>query len=157
MKNIFLIIALTAICQAHAFSQGSIEKNKKTAKLFMEEGMGKTKHLELHTSDFLAHAGKKSYNLQQDYAAAIENLKAFPDMEIKVTQIIAEDDKVVVHWSATGTNTGTNIYIPVATNKKGEVEGITIFRMADGKIAEEWGLTDFISLLLNWGLFNTKN
>ena len=71
----------------------------------MEEGMGKARHLELHTSDFFAHAGKISDNLQEDYAAAIENLKAFPDMEVKVTQIIAEDNNVVVHWSATGTNT----------------------------------------------------
>jgi predicted ester cyclase len=156
MKNTFLILAFTTICQAHTFAQGSIEENKKTAKLFMEEGMGKAKHLELHTSDFLAHAAKMTYNLQEDYAAAIENLKAFPDMVVKVTQIIAEDNNVVVHWRATGTNTGTNIYIPVATNKKGEVEGITIFRMVNGKIAEEWGLTDFISLLLNWGLLKTN-
>jgi predicted ester cyclase len=156
MKNVILILSFTTICQVQVFSQGSIEKNKNTAKLFMEEGMGKAKHLELHTSDFLAHAGKTSYNLQEDYAAAIENLKAFPDMEVKVTQIIAEGNNVVVHWMATGTNTGTNIYIPIATNKKGAVEGITIFRMADGKIAEEWGLTDFISLLLNWGLIQTK-
>jgi predicted ester cyclase len=156
MKNIILILLFTFTCQVLASAQGSIEKNKKAAILFMEEGMGKAKHLELHTSDFLAHAGKRSYNLQEDYAAAIENLKAFPDMEVKVTQIIAEGNNVVVHWKATGTNTGTNVYIPVATNKKGEVEGITIFRMIDGKIAEEWGLTDFISILLNWGLIKTS-
>jgi predicted ester cyclase len=156
MKNIILILLFTFTCQVLASAQGSIEKNKKAAILFMEEGMGKAKHLELHTSDFLAHAGKRSYNLQEDYAASIENLKAFPDMEVKVTHIIAEGNNVVVHWMATGTNTGTNVYIPVATNKKGEVEGITIFRMIDGKIAEEWGLTDFISLLLNWGLIKTS-
>ncbi len=156
MKNIFLILAGITIFQVNVFAQSSIEKNKITAKLFMEEGMGKARHLELHTSDFLVHAGKVTYNLQEDYAAAIENRKAFPDMDVKVIQLIAEDDKVVVHWRATGTNTETNMYIPIATNKKGEVEGITIFRMADGKIAEEWGLTDFISLLLNWGLLNGK-
>lgn len=156
MKNIILILLFTILCQVHALAQESIEKNKKAAKFFMEEGMGKAKHLELHTSDFLAHAGKGSYNLQEDYAAAIDNRKAFPDMEVKVTQMIAEGNNVVVHWRATGTNTGTNVYIPVANNKKAEVEGITIFRMIDGKIAEEWGLTDFISLLLNWGLIKTS-
>lgn len=156
MKKIILAISLSVLCQVYALAQGNIEMNKRATKFFMEEGMGKAKHLALHTSDFVVHAGTKVYNLQEDYAAAIENLKAFPDMEVKVTQIIAEGDNVVVHWRATGTNTGTNIYIPIATNKKGEVEGITIFRMADGRIAEEWGLTDFISLLLNWGLLKAN-
>lgn len=156
MKNMILSILLSVLCQVYALAQGNIEMNREAAKFFMEEGMGKAKHLALHTSDFVVHAGTKVYNLQEDYAAAIENLKAFPDMKVNVSKTIAEGDNVVVHWSATGTNTGTNAYIPVATNRKGEVEGITIFRMVDGKIAEEWGLTDFISLLLNWGLLQAK-
>jgi predicted ester cyclase len=156
MKNIILILVFVVTSQVHALAQESLKKNKEAAKFFMEEGMGKARHLELHTTDFVAHAGSKSYNLQEDYASALEHRKAFPDMTVNVSRMIAEGDLVVVHWKAKGTNTGTNAYFPEVTNKKGEVEGVTIFRMADGKIAEEWGLTDFISLLLNWGLIKTS-
>jgi len=37
-----------------------------------------------------------------------------------------------------------------------EVEGITIFRLRDNKIAEEWGVTNLAQMLLKMGLSKTQ-
>jgi len=50
---------------------------------------------------------------------------------------IAEGDRVAVLWHGVGTNTGTgNGY--AATGKRMQSRGITIWRLKDGRIVEEW-------------------
>jgi len=75
---------------------------------------------------------------------------AFPDLDRKVDDLVAEGDRVVVRWSATGTQTGSFMGIPpsgkVATNS-----GITIFRIAGGRIVEEWTESDTLGLLQQVG------
>jgi steroid delta-isomerase-like uncharacterized protein len=66
-------------------------------------------------------------------------------------QVVAEGDLVAVRWTAGGTNTGVGHGLP-ATGKKAEISGITIFRVKDGKLAEEWGLIDTWGLLKQLGL-----
>ena len=52
----------------------------------------------------------------------------------------------VVFFSGTGTQTG-NFYGMPPTNKDVNVNGITIFRIADGKIAELWNVWDQFTLV----------
>ena len=67
--------------------------------------------------------------------------KAFPDNHAELVDIIAEGDKVVVRTIATGTHLGEFQGI-VPTNKKIRIEGISIFRLSEGKIQERWGLIE---------------
>jgi len=57
-------------------------------------------------------------------------LKRFPDLHVRIEDMIAEDDKVVVrnHWTATDSQNG----------KKLEFRGIVIWRIAASKIVERW-------------------
>jgi steroid delta-isomerase-like uncharacterized protein len=75
---------------------------------------------------------------------------AFPDLERTVEDLVAQGDKVVARWTATGTHTGDFMGIPpsgqVATSS-----GITIFRIADGRIVEEWSESDMLGLLQQVG------
>ena len=68
-----------------------------------------------------------------------------------VDLIVAEGDLVSVRWTARGTNTGTGNGIP-ATGRKVETSGITMFRFADGAIAEEWTAGNNLSLMRQLGL-----
>lgn len=77
--------------------------------------------------------------------------KAFPDLQ-GTAEYIAEGDLVVEHWTATGTHQD-EIYGLKPTGKRVEFKGITIYRIADGKIVETWWANDFYGLLLQLGAF----
>jgi predicted SnoaL-like aldol condensation-catalyzing enzyme len=54
--------------------------------------------------------------------------KMIPDHQLTILDQIAENDKVVTRWCAKGTEGGDHF----------DVTGITITRVQDGQIAEEW-------------------
>jgi len=70
-------------------------------------------------------------------AARAALLAAFPDIEVKVEDVIAEGDKAVVRWSATGTHRGHDLGIP-ASGRKASFRGMSWIRFANGKIVEGW-------------------
>ena len=61
--------------------------------------------------------------------------KAFPDLHFTVEEMISEKDKVLVRWSLRGTQLGEYQGRP-ATDKPVLVTGMSLFRLADGKIQE---------------------
>ena len=77
--------------------------------------------------------------------------RAFPDARSTVEDQIAEDDKVVTRWRARGTHRGDLGPIP-PTGREFEMEGVTIERIADGKIAEVWVARDELGLLRQLGV-----
>ena len=78
-------------------------------------------------------------------------LGAFPDMHFTVEDQIAEGDKVVTRWTATGTHTGELMGIP-PTGKQSTVTGISIGRYAGGKIVEVWDNWDALGMLQQLGV-----
>jgi steroid delta-isomerase-like uncharacterized protein len=63
----------------------------------------------------------------------------FPDNKTQTDDLIAEGDKVVERWTNTGTHTGEPFLGAPASGKKFSVTGISIYRIANGKIVEHWG------------------
>ena len=57
---------------------------------------------------------------------------------------------MVTRWTGIGTQVGELMGIP-ATDRSFEVEAITIHRVADGKIAEEWTVWDALGMLQQIG------
>ena len=68
-----------------------------------------------------------------------------------MTDHIAEGDKVVTRWTATGTNTGEMMGIR-PTGKKATITGITIDRITDGKIVEEGENFDELGMMKQLGV-----
>jgi steroid delta-isomerase-like uncharacterized protein len=77
-------------------------------------------------------------------------IAAFPDIERSIEDLVAEGDKVVARWTARGTHTGDFQGLP-PTGKVATSSGITIFRIADGRIVEEWSESDMLGLLQQIG------
>jgi steroid delta-isomerase-like uncharacterized protein len=70
---------------------------------------------------------------------------AFPDIEVVVEDMIAEDDKVAALCSVRGKHTGDHLGF-AASNAPVEFTGMTIVRIRDGKIAEAWNNFDFMKM-----------
>ena len=77
---------------------------------------------------------------------------AVPDVRPSVVQAVAEDDLVAVRVVAEGTHTGTPFPpgIP-ASGARLRWQECHIYRIADGRIAEHWGVNDMLSILQQLG------
>ena len=106
---------------------------------------------ELYASDFVNHGQTRDVGLAEDQAAARGWKSAFPDLVMTPDKLIAEGDLVTVLWSARGTNTGTGNGLP-ATGKALQARGITIWRIVDGRITDEWSAFDQLSIMQKLGL-----
>jgi steroid delta-isomerase-like uncharacterized protein len=153
--SLFAIPALAILIAAPAGADSpSLESSKAVARKLFEVVLNRDKwdlYQEIHSRGFVAHAGKKTAGLSEDLQSAKEWRKAFPDGTYTVDRVVAEDDMVVVQYTGRGTNTGSGNGIPI-TGKRVEVTGVTIFRISDGKIAEEWNESDMLGLMRQLGL-----
>jgi steroid delta-isomerase-like uncharacterized protein len=78
---------------------------------------------------------------------------AFPDLQLTITDAIAEADKVVLCWTAEGTNTGPlGLLNLAATGRPVHYTGILIYRIVNGRIVEERGEEDALGLFKQLGL-----
>ena len=88
----------------------------------------------------------------------IEGLKQFvsmirsalPDLRITLEEDIAEGNKVVSRWGAQGTHQGELMGI-APTGNHVAITGITIHRIENGKIVEEWENWDALGLMQQIG------
>jgi len=82
-----------------------------------------------------------------DFGAFASHLQsAFPDLKVTIEDTITEGDRVVLRWQLHMTHTGQFLRYP-PTNKQVNISGITIFRMANGKIIAGWDKWDQLGLL----------
>lgn len=79
---------------------------------------------------------------------------AFPDFNATINDLIAEGDKVVVSMTWSGTQHGEWMGLP-PSGKPMSINVMDIFRVADGKIVEHWGLTDSMKMMQQLGAMPT--
>jgi steroid delta-isomerase-like uncharacterized protein len=76
---------------------------------------------------------------------------AFPDLHFTIEDLIAEGDKIVYRYSATGTHKGALNGIE-ATGKTVTITGMVISRVVNGKVQEDWEQTDMLGLMQQLGV-----
>jgi len=79
---------------------------------------------------------------------------AFPDMRMTIDDMAADGDRVVLRWTARGTNTGEMMGMP-ATGKPVTVTGMSLNRLVAGKIVEGWTNFDALGMLQQLGVIPT--
>lgn len=75
----------------------------------------------------------------------------FSDVEFTIKDIFGQGDKIVKHWNFKGKHTGEFFGIP-ATGNMVDVEGTTLVKMQDGKIAQEQDFMDNMIFLQQLGI-----
>ena len=158
MKIIRTVSACLLLVAGSLFASSLQEQNKAIAKRAFEEILshGRFELAEqLYAKDFVNHGIHHDASLEEDQAALKGWHQAFSDIAIVPEKFISEGDLVAIYWVARGTNTGTGNGLP-ATGKKAELAGITIWRIVDGKIKEEWSAFDQLSMMQQLGLLPTN-
>ncbi len=72
--------------------------------------------------------------------------RAFPDLQIRIEDMIAEADRVVVRLTLTGTHQGAFRGIE-PTGRDVSFAAIRIYQLADGKVIDTWAQQDAVGLL----------
>jgi steroid delta-isomerase-like uncharacterized protein len=76
---------------------------------------------------------------------------AFPDLHVTIEDLIEEGDKVASRNTVRGTHQGEHMGLP-PTGKSITYNEIFIFRFANGRIVETWGVVDVLSQMRQLGL-----
>jgi steroid delta-isomerase-like uncharacterized protein len=71
---------------------------------------------------------------------------AFPDLHVALDEFIAEDDRVFLRSTITGTHDGEYKGIP-PTGRHVAAEATEVFRIADGKFVAYWCMTNVAGLM----------
>ena len=79
-------------------------------------------------------------------------LRAFPDLHLTIDDLIGEGDKVVARIVVTGTHLGDYMGLE-STGKSIAYDEIFIFRFANGRVVETWGVVDVFSQMKQLGAF----
>jgi steroid delta-isomerase-like uncharacterized protein len=90
-------------------------------------------------------AGVPPKTLTVNFFAA--RLKGLPDLKVSIQASLAEADKVAASFLYEGTQGGP-LYGVAPTGKRLSFTSCDIFRVADGKIAEHWGMGDIAGVLV---------
>jgi steroid delta-isomerase-like uncharacterized protein len=134
------------------------EENKEKMRRFLEEafGQGKTEVVdELLHSDFVCY----DPNSETGEIRGADTIKgeieyfhsAVPDLTYTVEDQVADGDKVVSRWKASGTHQGEFFGVP-GTGNHIEMTGINIDRFDEsGKLIEEWPEYDLLGAMKQIG------
>lgn len=141
----------------------SVEENKALVRKFFEE-VWNNRNLdaldELYSEDFTLHALWQNTSAGGAIeATGIEPAKkviggwftGFPDIKVTVEDQVAEGDLVGSRHSSHGTHQADFMGIP-ASGKEATVTGMTITRIADGKMVEAWTCWDALGMFEQLGM-----
>jgi predicted ester cyclase len=101
---------------------------------------------ECYADDFVDHVGRLEYRGLDGVRRSTELYRRlFDDLAFDVVDQVAEGDRVASRWVLTGSNRGRPI----------RLWGITISRLRDRRIVEDWSALDRLEFLRALGLWRT--
>jgi len=109
------------------------------------------------TTDITLHMSPENVvginNVKDFYA---NYLTGFSNIEFTIVDVFGQNDKIVKHWNFKGTHTGDFFGIP-ATGKLVNIDGTTLVKMKDGKIAEEQDFMDNMQFMQQLGILSSPD
>jgi hypothetical protein len=93
----------------------------------------------------------------EDFKAYYQNfLTGFSEITFTIIDVFGQNDKIVKHWNFKGKNTGEFFGIP-ATGNTVDIDGASLVKMINGKIAQEQDFMDNMVFLSQLGLVSDPN
>ena len=139
----------------------SVEENKAIVRRWLEAwNTGELEVLrELIAPNYVHHSSVRTVQPESGpvwYTEFVSEVRThFPDFHVTAEDLLADGDKVIGRWAWGGTHlvastTPWGTIVP-PTGRKVANTTITITRIADGKIAEEWWESDSLANLQQLG------
>jgi steroid delta-isomerase-like uncharacterized protein len=135
------------------------ERNKELVRRVNEEvwNQGNLRSMdELYSVDVVRHflpSGSEIKGVDELRDRIRNHRSAFPDWTEKIQIMVAEGDLVAIHFTSTGTNEGSFLGNS-PTGKQIHTRDMSIYRIVDGKIVEQWLLPDLSTLTQQLGLIS---
>jgi steroid delta-isomerase-like uncharacterized protein len=135
----------------------NLEDNKRIVRAFIDAAFNEhrtDKAADFMTPDIKWHGGTLGTVEGRDNFAGLIGaiVAALPDLRNVEQDIIAERDIVSVRASVEGTHKGDLLGIP-ASGKHVRWDAVDVYRIADGKIAEEWAADDLLAFVYGVGAY----
>ena len=96
---------------------------------------------ELLRADYVHHNNGARLDVDQFIRGAEWIRSGLPDFTVEVLDTVSEGDRIAVRFVGRGTHLGSFFGEPV-TSRTVTLYGTTVFRIADGRIAEDWEQMD---------------
>jgi steroid delta-isomerase-like uncharacterized protein len=130
--------------------------NKTIIRRFVEDGLNRrnaTLIEEVYAAEYIGHdperpTPRRIDDLRQGMVGLLG--KVFPDAQYSIEDLVAENDLVVWHWTFRATHQSELMGIP-PSGKSIVFSGVNIFRMANGKVVEDWVYRDTVGMLRQLG------
>jgi len=112
---------------------------------------------EVLASDYFGHLPMMDVHGPEQFRQLVSTYRsAYPDVHLTVEDIFGAGDKLAVRWVSRGTHLGEMMGFPPSGNKI-EIMGISLFRVENGKVAEEWEGFDTLKMMQQIGALPTAN
>jgi steroid delta-isomerase-like uncharacterized protein len=105
---------------------------------------------EFVASDYDGHSSTVFHGPEGAIQFVLRVHEAFPDFQFTIEDQIAEGDRVATRWHCQGTHQSEFLGIS-PTNTQMSMTGITIFRIANGKLIDGWTNEDILGMLQQLG------
>jgi steroid delta-isomerase-like uncharacterized protein len=138
-------------------SPQELEENKRVVREFIETAFNQHEADEAAASltpDMKWHGGTLgTVEGRENVAGLVRTIvDALPDLHNVEQDIIAERDIVAVRAVVEATHEGDLLGIP-ASGRHVEWDAVDVYRVADGKIAEEWAADDLLAFVYGVGAY----
>jgi hypothetical protein len=147
-----LLICLSSCTNPNAQTEKNIKMYTDTW-----DGIINKRQIELISADnfspeIIMHSSPENIVGLENFKAYYQNfLTGFSNIEFTMVDVFGQGDKIVKHWNFKGTHSGDFFGIP-ATGKSVNIDGTTLVKMKDGKIAEEQDFMDNMAFMQQLGL-----
>lgn len=131
----------------------SAEANKAAIRHYIEEAWNKGNVGiidELMTPGYQRHLTSATLDREGQKQRILGFRLAFPDIRLTVKGMVAEGELVTFHVELAGTHQGAFMGVS-ATGRQIKTAAIDIARFENGKVAEQWGITDLLAMLQQIG------
>ena len=158
---LFITLIINACSNFYKKESDHVQSNIKKYTYVWDEIMNKGK-LDMFndsnfTKDVVMHASPSDVigiDSARTYYANF--LTGFSNIQFTIEDVFGQGDKLVKHWRFKGTHTGNFFGIP-PTGKAVDIDGTTLVRMSNGKIAEEKDFYDNYEFLNQLGLIPSSD
>ena len=119
----------------------AVDTNRRLAVRWMNEVWNERNDAavdEILAPDVIGHMEGGNIQSPAEFRAVRDQLlSAFPDLRVRVEEVIAEGDTAALRWSVTATHTGEGLgFAP--SNSEAVFRGISWMRFREGKVVEAW-------------------